>query len=127
MWLLTSYSCRPGQSQVAEVIYAEQTAGRSEEQSLPPNPLAPASSPKRNLVYAQVSVRQTQVPPPPNDDNPVQYAQLKGQWHQLYLHIAICDIIIDSLHFPALKDELHALYSHLFMTLSENTDQERYP
>ena len=40
--------------------------------------LAPPSPPVPNLVYEQVDVQQTQVPPPADDDH-VQYAQLKHQ------------------------------------------------
>ena len=51
-------------------------SGGSEDRLLPPSPQVPASRP--SLVYAQVNVQQTQVPPPANDDC-VQYAQLKQQ------------------------------------------------
>ena len=51
-------------------------SGRSDDLLLPPSPPVPAS--RQNLVYAQVNVQQTQVPPPANDDH-VQYAQLKQQ------------------------------------------------
>ena len=51
-------------------------SGRSDELLLPPSPPVPASRP--NLVYEQVDVQQTQVPPPAHDDH-VQYAQLKHQ------------------------------------------------
>ena len=44
--------------------------------ALPPSPPVPASRP--NLVYEQVDVQQTQVPPPAHDDH-VQYAQIKHQ------------------------------------------------
>ena len=49
---------------------------RSDDLLLPPSPPVPASRPP--LVYAQPYVKQIQVPPPSNDD-PVQYAQLKQQ------------------------------------------------
>ena len=49
---------------------------RSDDLLLPPSPPVPASRP--NLVYEQVDVQQTQVPPPAHDDH-VQYAQLKHQ------------------------------------------------
>ena len=51
-------------------------SGGSEDRLLPPSPQVSASRP--NLVYTQVNVQQTQVPPPANDDC-VQYAQLKQQ------------------------------------------------
>ena len=51
-------------------------SGRSDDILLPPSPPVPASRP--NLVYEQVDVQQTQVPPPAHDDH-VQYAQLKQQ------------------------------------------------
>ena len=51
-------------------------SGRSDDLLLPPSPPVPASRP--NLVYTQVNVQQTQVPPPANDDH-VQYAQIKQQ------------------------------------------------
>ena len=51
-------------------------SGRSDELLLRPHPPVVASRP--NLVYEQVDVQQTQVPPPVHDDH-VQYAQLKHQ------------------------------------------------
>ena len=51
-------------------------SGRSDELLLPPSPPVAASRP--NLVYEQVDVQQTQVPPPAHDEH-VQYAQLKHQ------------------------------------------------
>ena len=62
----TSYSPTSSTSTISE---------GSEDRLLPPSQV-PASRP--NLVYAQVNVQQTQVPPPANDDC-VQYAQLKQQ------------------------------------------------
>ena len=42
------------------------------------SPLAPGAVESRHVVYAQLDfVQQTQVSPPANDDNPVQYAQIK--------------------------------------------------
>ena len=58
---------------------ASTISGRSDDLLLPPSPPVPASRP--NLVYTQVSVQQTQVPPPANDDH-VQYAQLKHHKQQ---------------------------------------------
>ena len=51
-------------------------SGESDDLALPPSPSVQASRP--NLVYEQVDVQQTQVPPPAHDDH-VQYAQLKQQ------------------------------------------------
>ena len=58
-------------------------SGGSGDPLLPPSSPASALShippPKSpQLLYAQVNVQQTQVPPPANDDH-VQYAQLKQQ------------------------------------------------
>ena len=64
---LTSYSPSSSPSTIS---------GGSDDLLLPPSPPVPAS--RQNLVYTQVNVQQTQVPPPANDDH-VQYAQIKQQ------------------------------------------------
>lgn len=85
--------CSPTRrSEVTEVVYAvpKQNTSRdstetvhegSSEQVIPntepgSSPPIPANVGGSNLVYAQVDVKQNQVPPPSNDDT-VQYAQLK--------------------------------------------------
>ena len=53
-------------------------SGESVDFLVPPSPRAQAPARSPNLVYAHISVQQTQVPPPANDDH-VHYAQIKQQ------------------------------------------------
>ena len=85
----TSTDTRP-QTQSSDSTTAGQhtiTGERSSEQifsisALAHSPLAPGAGESQHLVYAQLDfVKQPQVQPPPTNDDPVQYAEIRQQDH----------------------------------------------